>query len=51
MRSTLDQLQFEVIWFERHPDDSRESKVYLAKKLGPHVLDAHRSIRTVRGSS
>ncbi len=49
MRSALDNLEFEVIWLERHPDDSRESKVYLSKKLGPHVLDAHRSVRTVVG--
>ena len=38
MRGTLDTLEFEVVAFERHPDDSRESKVYLSKKLGPHVL-------------
>ena len=49
MRGTLDTLEFEVVAFERHPDDSRESKVYLSKKLGPHVLDAHRSTRTVVG--
>lgn len=47
MRSTLDSLAFEVVKFERHPDDNGESKVYLSKKLGPHVLDTHRSVRTV----
>jgi hypothetical protein len=47
MRGTLDHLQFEVVKFERHPTDNRESKVYLSKKLGPHVVDAHRSVRTV----
>jgi hypothetical protein len=47
MRSTLDALGFEVVKFDRHPGDNAESKVYLSKKLGPHVLDSHRSIRTV----
>jgi GNAT superfamily N-acetyltransferase len=47
MRGTLDHLQFEVVKFERHSTDNRESKVYLSKKLGPHVVDAHRSVRTV----
>jgi GNAT superfamily N-acetyltransferase len=49
MRGTLDHLEFDVIRFERHPEDNGESKVYLSKRLGPHVLDAHRSIRTVVG--
>jgi hypothetical protein len=47
MRGTLDHLEFEVAKFERHPNDNRESKVYLSKRLGPHVLDSHRSNRTV----
>jgi hypothetical protein len=47
MRGTLDHLEFEVSKFERHPTDNRESKVYLSKRLGPHVLDSHRSSRTV----
>jgi hypothetical protein len=47
MRGTLDHLEFEVARFERHPTDNRESKVYLSKRLGPHVLDSHRSSRTV----
>jgi hypothetical protein len=47
MRGTLDHLEFEVTKFERHPTDNRESKVYLSKRLGPHVLDSHRSNRTV----
>ncbi len=47
MRGTLDNLQFEVIKYERNSRDNSESKVYLSKRLGPHVLDAHRSIRTV----
>lgn len=47
MRATLDQLQFEVIKYERQANDNCESKVYLSKRLGQHVLDTHRSVRTV----
>ena len=46
MRGTLDSLQFNVIKLEPAPDPL-ESKVYLAKRLGPFVLDAHRSRRQV----
>jgi hypothetical protein len=46
MRGTLDSLQFNVIKLETAPDPL-ESKVYLSKRLGPSVLDAHRSRRTV----
>ena len=46
MRGTLDSLQYDVIKLEPAPDQY-ESKVYLAKRLGPGVLDAHRSRRTV----
>lgn len=47
MRGTLDTLCFEVVKYERNPLDNGESKVYLSKRLGPHVLDLHRSVRTV----
>jgi hypothetical protein len=47
MRSTLDNLQFEVVKYERNEMENSESKVYLSKRLGPHVLDTHRSVRTV----
>jgi len=47
MRSTLAQLNFDVIRFVPHPIDVGESKVFLSKRLGQHVLDAHRSRRTV----
>ena len=47
MRATLDQLQFEVIKYERQAPDNCESKVYLSKRLGQHVLDSHRSRRFV----
>ena len=46
MRGTLDSLQFDVIKLEP-ADDCLESKVYLSKRLGPFVLDAHRSRRSV----
>jgi len=47
MRSTLAQLNFDVVRFVPHPLDAGESKVFLSKRLGQHVLDAHRSRRTV----
>ena len=47
MRSTLAQLNFDVIRFVPHPIDAGESKVFLSKRLGQHVLDGHRSRRTV----
>jgi GNAT superfamily N-acetyltransferase len=46
MRGTLDHLRFDVVKYEQH-SDNRESKVYLSKKLGPDLLDMHRSMRTV----
>jgi hypothetical protein len=46
MRGTLDSLEFNVVKFEP-ADDPMESKVYLSKRLGPSVLDAHRSRRQV----
>ncbi len=46
MRGTLDSLQFNVIKLEPAADPL-DSKVYLSKRLGPFVLDAHRSRRQV----
>lgn len=46
MRGTLDSLQFNVIKLEASPN-RLDSKVYLSKRLGPFVLDAHRSRRQV----
>jgi GNAT superfamily N-acetyltransferase len=46
MRGTLDHLHFNVVKYEPHRDN-QESKVYLSKKLGQEVLDAHRSMRKV----
>ena len=47
MRGTLDQLEFNVIKYEVHPLDNRESKVYLSKQLTSVVVRAHTSTRTV----
>lgn len=47
MRGTLDHLQFDVIKYEPHPADNRESKVYLSKQLTADVLRTHTSHRTV----
>jgi hypothetical protein len=47
MRSALAQLSFDVIRFVPHPVDNGESKVFLSKRLGQHVIDTHRSRRSV----
>ena len=47
MRGTLAQLSFDVIRFVPHPLQNGESKVFLSKRLGQHVLDSHRSRRSV----
>ena len=47
MRGTLDQLEFDVVKYEAHPSDNRESKVYLSKQLTSDVVRSHTSTRTV----
>ncbi len=47
MRSTLAQLHFDVVRFVEHPVETAESKVFLSKRLGQHVIDRHRSRRSV----
>jgi hypothetical protein len=47
MRSALAQLQFDVIRFVPHPVDNAESKLFVSKRLGQHVIDTHRSRRSV----
>jgi GNAT superfamily N-acetyltransferase len=47
MRSTLDNLRYDVVKFEAHPTDIGEAKVYLGKRLDADVLNRHRSARTV----
>jgi hypothetical protein len=46
MRGTLDTLQFDVIKVEVAAENL-DSKVYLSKRLGPFVIDTHRSRRQV----
>ena len=46
MRSALAQLQFDVIRFV-HTRENGESKVFLGKRLGQHVIDTHRSRRSI----
>ena len=47
MRSTLAQLRFDIIRFVQHPADVGESKLFFSKRLGQHVIDTHRSRRSV----
>ena len=47
MRGTLDQLEFDVIKYEVHAKDNRESKVYLSKRLTSDILKSCTSNRTV----
>ena len=47
MRAMLDHLNFDVIKFQRHLRDNRESKVYLSKKIGAEVLNQHQTTRSV----
>jgi hypothetical protein len=47
MRGTLDHLNFDVIKFQRHLKDNRESKVYLSKKLVSDVLQGHQTMRSL----
>jgi len=47
MRASLDHLNFDVIKFQRHLRDNRESKVYLSKKIAAEVLNQHQTSRSV----
>ena len=47
MRSALAQLHYHVVSYVPHTTDNRESKVFLSKRLGQHVLDSHRSRRVL----
>ncbi len=47
MRSTLTQLQFDVVKYERNAADNGESKVYLSKLLSAEMVAGHRSLRSV----
>jgi len=47
MRSTLTQLKFDVIKYERNASNNGESKVYLSKLLSAEMVADHRSLRSV----
>jgi GNAT superfamily N-acetyltransferase len=47
MRATLARMHFDVIKFEPHRTDNRESKVYLSKQLGLDTLRRHQTSRSV----
>jgi GNAT superfamily N-acetyltransferase len=47
MRSTLTQLKFDVIKYERSPRGNGESKVYLSKLLSAEMVADHRLMRSV----
>jgi hypothetical protein len=47
MRSTLTQLQFDVIKYERDRQNNGESKVYMSKLLSAELVAGHRSLRSV----
>jgi hypothetical protein len=47
MRAILDHLRFDVIKFEQHRTDAKESKVYLSKRLGVETLRDHLTSRSV----
>ena len=49
MRAALASLRFDVIKVEAATnDDPGDAKVYLSKRLGPFVLDAHRAAKQVK---
>lgn len=48
MRAALASLRFDVIKIEPTGDDPGDAKVYLSKRLGPFVLDAHRAAKQVK---
>ena len=47
MRGTLSQLRFDVIKYERHAVDNRESKVYFSKQLNRGLIAEHQSLLSV----
>jgi GNAT superfamily N-acetyltransferase len=47
MRAALDHLRFDVLKFQADPRDNRESKLFLGKRLGSHVLLDHLTKRAV----
>jgi GNAT superfamily N-acetyltransferase len=51
MRSTLDHLNFNVIKLQPDLRDSRESKLYLSKRIGAELIRGHTTLRTIEESA
>ena len=47
MRAALAQLHYHIVRFVPSTSETGESKVFLSKRLGQHVLDSHRSRRSL----
>jgi hypothetical protein len=47
MRAALAQLHYHVVRFVASTSETGDSKVFLSKRLGQHVLDSHRSRRSL----
>jgi len=47
MRAALAQLHYHIVRFVPSTTEDGESKVFLSKRLGQHVLDSHRSRRSL----
>jgi hypothetical protein len=47
MRAALAQLHYHIVRFVPATSHTGESKVFLSKRLGQHVLDSHRSRRSL----
>jgi GNAT superfamily N-acetyltransferase len=47
MRAALDHLRFDILRFQPDAHDNGESKVFLGKKIGSHLLRDHLTTRTV----
>jgi hypothetical protein len=51
MRATLDHLHFNVVKLQPDLSDSRESKLYLSKRIGAELLKTHRTVRTLEDAA
>jgi GNAT superfamily N-acetyltransferase len=51
MRSTLDHLNFNVVKLQPNLKDTRESKLYLSKRIGAELIRGHKTLRTIEESS
>jgi GNAT superfamily N-acetyltransferase len=51
MRAALDHLHFNVVKLQPDLNDSRESKLYLSKRIGAELLRTHQTVRTFEETS